>query len=82
MTTDLHSAHAHSANHRAEIDASTLCGCFYCGAVVPVSKIKDWVDGGKTALCPLCGIDSVLADASGLPVTEAAFLSAMNRHWF
>lgn len=79
---DQKSAHAHSAHHRAEIEASDRCGCFFCGAVFPASEILDWVDGGQTALCPRCGIDSVLGDASDLPVTEAAFLTAMNRHWF
>ncbi len=82
MTIDLHGAHAHSARHRAEIEASDRCGCFCCGAVFPASEILDWVDGGQTALCPRCGIDSVLGDASGLWVTDPAFLTAMNRHWF
>jgi hypothetical protein len=50
------------------------------------SAITDWIDEnsagvGQTALCATCGIDSVIGDRSGFPITEA-FLSAMNRYWF
>ena len=84
--TKLQSAHSHSANHRAEIRASKLCGCFYCRTVYPPDKIKDWVDEdskgeGQTALCPKCGIDSVIGDASGLRLTPK-FLAAMHTYWF
>jgi hypothetical protein len=40
------------------------------------------LDDGSCAVCPRCGIDSVIGDASGLPVAEPAFLDEMNRHWF
>ena len=36
---------------------------------------------GRTALCPKCGIDSVLGDKSGYPM-EKDFLQAMNKVWF
>jgi len=35
-----------------------------------------------TALCPHCGIDSVIGSASGYPVSEPQFLKAMHDHWF
>lgn len=40
------------------------------------------VEGENTALCPHCGIDALIGDASGLPVTDAAFLLEMHAHWF
>jgi hypothetical protein len=49
------------------------------------AKITEWIDGPGaegTALCPNCGIDSVIGDASGLPVADAGFLDEMNAHWF
>jgi hypothetical protein len=63
-----------------------LCGCFYCRAIHPPSEITEWVDedpagGGQTALCPRCGIDSVIGDSSGFPVT-LEFLEEMHRCWF
>jgi hypothetical protein len=81
MPEDIVAAHIHAARHRDEVLSSELCGCFYCGKVFPPAEIVDWTDGGKTALCPKCGIDSVLGAASGFPVT-GEFLGEMNKHWF
>ncbi|OWK39493.1 hypothetical protein FRUB_06056 [Fimbriiglobus ruber] len=36
---------------------------------------------GNTALCPKCGIDSVIGTGSGYPVT-AEFLEQMYEKWF
>ena len=78
-------AHDRSRNHRAEILKSETCGCFYCLKNFSPSQITEWcdeVDGvGQTALCPFCGIDSVIGSASGYPVDQA-FLKAMNKVWF
>ena len=80
-------AHQHSANHRAEIESSDRCGCFYCLAVFGPANISDWIDevegldSGTTALCPRCGIDSVIGSASGYPI-EKAFLEQMKGYWF
>ena len=79
-------AHRHSIRHHDEVMRSESCGCFYCGGVFAPTKIKEWVDDGesssdKTALCPHCGIDSVIGSASGFPITPE-FLKRMNKHWF
>ena len=81
--TDVIAAHAHSIRHRPEVEASRLAGCFYCRAIYPPAEITEWVDDvtGETAICPRCGIDSVIGDASGYPVTDD-FLTRMNTHWF
>ena len=86
MTTLDHiRAHRHSIRHRDEVLASEICGCFYCGAIFPPDDITEWTDEwesiGQTALCPRCGIDSVIGAESGYPVT-AEFLSHMKGHWF
>jgi len=44
-------------------------------------QIAEWVDEDDTALCPICGVDSVLADGSGLLITKD-FLEAMQAVWF
>jgi hypothetical protein len=54
--------------------------------IFPPADIDEWVDEnehgvGQTAICPRCGIDSVIGDASGYPVT-VEFLSQMHRVWF
>ncbi len=79
-------AHRHSIRHRTEISGSEVCGCFYCLAIYPPSEIAEWVDeddnGNRvTAICPRCGIDSVIGSKSGYPIT-ADFLNKMHRHWF
>jgi len=81
-------AHDRSSKHRAEILASDHCACFYCLATFPPSAVQPWTDVstdsglGQTALCPKCGIDSVLGSAaSGVALTDH-FLEEMHRYWF
>lgn len=59
------------------------CGCFYCLEIFFSSEIVDWSDdkNGRTAWCPECGIDSILLESSGFPIT-LDFMEAMHRHWF
>jgi hypothetical protein len=78
---ELERAHRASIRHRAAILASNECGCFYCLARFAPAEIESWADAGETALCPRCGIDSVLGDGCGV-VIDDAFLAAMRRHWF
>lgn len=84
-TSDVIRAHRHCSSHREEILASALCGCFYCGAVFAPTEIDEWVDEwkdvGQTAMCPHCGIDSVIGSESGYLITPA-FLAAMHAYWF
>lgn len=74
-------AHKHSRLNRIEIEKSKNCGCFYCLEVFSPKEIDDWIDGEQTAICPYCGIDSVIGDASGYPITKE-FLQEMKNHWF
>lgn len=78
----LREAHAHSSYHWGELYHSAVCGCFYCCEMFDFNEIEDWTDKGVTALCPECGIDAVIGEASGFPVDDVAFLQAMKRHWF
>ena len=84
---DYIAAHDFSIRHEEQILASEVCGCFYCLQIFGPSQIVEWIDepqemrGGRTALCPKCGIDSVIGSASGYPVTNA-FLKRMQKKWF
>ncbi len=78
----LKAAHKRSIHHRPEIESSVNCGCFYCCTTFIPSAIKEWVDDNDTAICPQCDIDSIVGDASGYPVTDPEFLSAMHQFWF
>ncbi|CAN5360026.1 hypothetical protein BH11ACT6_BH11ACT6_02580 [soil metagenome] len=84
LPADVRDAHVHCNLNRAALEQSTICGCFYCCRVYSPEAIDEWVDelsGGQTALCPGCGIDSVIADRSGYPITEE-FIQKMNSYWF
>ena len=78
----LNAAHQRSSLHSLELKASDACGCFYCRKIFAPTDITEWVDDEDTALCPKCGIDSVIGSRSGYPVTSTDFLKAMHAHWF
>lgn len=71
-----------AALHRRSTSNRTLmagrCGCFHCLSTFTAENVAQWVDDGQTALCPVCGIDSVLPDI-GLDVP---MLEQMHRRWF
>jgi hypothetical protein len=82
MAADDHiKAHHACFRHRAQLMASESCGYFYCLETFAPDAIEEWVDDGQTALCPCCGIDSVIGSASGYPV-DRDFLSTMQQRWF
>lgn len=79
VDVDLIGAHTHASMHRDSMRG--LCGCFGCLETFEVRIVKEWIDGGSTALCPFCGIDSVIGAESGYPI-EGWFLLRMQEHWF
>ena len=78
---ELSAARRVSWRHRAQVEAAPRCGCFYCLAVFAPGEIGKWVDEGDTAVCPRCGIDSVIPEAAGISL-RPALLQAMRRRWF
>lgn len=74
-------AHKHASRHRVEIEGSTRCGCFFCFRTFPPTSIKAWTDASQTALCPGCGVDSVIGSASSHRLDDA-FLRKMHGHFF
>lgn len=84
---DLKKAHGLSTLNRHAIDASNQIGCFYCERIWDPLEfpIKKWIDespGDKnaTAMCPFCGVDSILAKLSVGEIT-IRMLDLMNRRW-
>ncbi len=79
-------AHYYSSNHKPELTKDKLCGCFYCLRIFDPIEIAEWLDSENgdprgTALCPYCGIDSVIGESSGYPIT-VDFLKKMRDYWF
>ena len=84
MPQEYHEAHEACFKNWRLLKKSKMCGCFYCLETYPASEVVDWCDEKdrrRTALCPYCGIDSVIPDASGWPL-DADFLKEMKYWWF
>ncbi|MBU3537649.1 cytoplasmic protein [Polynucleobacter sp. UK-Gri1-W3] len=82
---ELETAHKHSLANRKTIQKSEQCSCFYCCCVFPATMVEQWLSEangqGDTGWCPRCGVDSLIGDASGIPLTPS-FLAAMNGKYF
>ena len=74
-------SHKLSSNHYDDIRISVICGCFHCCRKFLPKEINEWVDDGNTALCPYCGVDAVLGNASGWAISETLLID-MYRRWF
>ncbi|MDO4847192.1 MAG: cytoplasmic protein [Clostridiaceae bacterium] len=87
MKYDLEKAHKFSCNNMPELKKDKLCGCFHCLTMFDPADIEDWIilpcecDRLGTAVCPYCGIDSVIGSYSGFPIT-IDFLEAMYKKFF
>lgn len=84
---DFIAAHEFSSNHKPELEKDRICGCFCCLEIFDPQEIEEWIiedtpiDRRGTAICPRCGIDSVIGESSGYPITRE-FLQKMNDCWF
>ncbi|MCI8914627.1 MAG: cytoplasmic protein [Lawsonibacter sp.] len=83
---DLKAAHNAARFNRDTLVQAGKCGCFYCLKIFTPLEIEEWCpeeeDGEEvTAICPHCGVDSVIGDNCGFPITQE-FLAAMHGRWF
>lgn len=85
---DFIEAHKFSNNNMPALKKDTLCGCFYCIKIFNPIEISEWIisksnncDKLGTAKCPYCGMDSIISESSGYPITDS-FLTKMKDHWF
>ena len=64
---DVNKIHKLSFCNEESIRKSKKCGCYYCINIFDASEVKEFLHEKRynksTALCPRCGIDSVLGDA-------------------
>jgi hypothetical protein len=72
--------HRHTRANRMELEASEACGCIACERIYFPSEIVRWLEDG-TALCPHCGVDTVVGSASGIPIIPGVLRRAHER-WF
>ena len=83
--TDMQSKlyHSHTIRNREEINLSEYCHCICCTKSYPSPIVINFIkDGdGETALCPYCGIDSIIGDSCGLEINQE-ILTELNKRWF
>lgn len=77
---DYITAHEYCMFNGRLLEHDKRCGCFHCLKVFDTKELE-WVDFGLTALCPYCGIDAVIGESAGYPLTEE-FLEKMRDYWF
>ena len=57
--------------------------CYYCCKIFDSKEVVDFIkekDGDSTALCPRCGIDTLISDSQAELSPE--FIKAMQQHYF
>jgi hypothetical protein len=81
-SSKLEALHRLTIHNRTKIESVDRCACFYCKKYFAPSEIEEWVDGAEdTAVCPFCGIDSVLPEEQAEPL-EIGVIDAMHTYWF
>ena len=74
-------ASTYSIYNMKELKKSKKAGCYHCTSIFDSSDITETVDHGETAMCPKCGIDSVLPESSPF-ILDLETLAILNRYWF
>lgn len=71
----------YATNNKQPLSEGGLAGCYYCLNIYPANEVVDFIEQEKTALCPKCGIDSVLPETSGYPLNKIV-LQELRNFWF
>jgi len=85
---NLQELHKHCRNNRKEIKQGAKAGCFYCLEIFPKEDVVEYTTprkGGGTedAICPKCGIDSVLSQSIFPTLNDLKkVLRPMQTEWF
>ena len=66
--------------NKTRIASSRQAGCYHCCKIYPAESVTLFTDNGQTAICPECGVDSVLGSASGIELTVEN-LEKINKEW-
>ena len=72
--------HDEASCHKNRLDG--ILGCFHCLQMFTKASIKEWIDYEQTALCPYCGIDSVISIECLDVESFKILLEIMEKYWF
>ena len=75
--------HQFSSSNMQDFEENKKCGCFYCCKIFDSDEISQYIDDddGDTAVCPYCGVDSVIGEGHGFEISEE-LLKKMHDFWF
>lgn len=79
--SDLLAVHKFCTGNKEQLMSDRVCECFHCLSIYDPKEIHAWIDKGTTGLCPHCGVDAILSESSGYPITKE-FLQKMHGRWF
>ena len=77
----LKKAHDHTIYNREEIEKSGTVYCISCQESMAPSEITEFVDEGRTGLCPHCGMDALIGEACGIQLTDT-LLKRLHKKYF
>ena len=84
----LEELHKYSFGNKERIERSNKCGCFYCGKIFNSEDVDYFIhekSGVETAVCPYCGIDSVIGDENKevehIEITDELLKNMKNRYF-
>lgn len=58
-----------SFKNKEDVMKSSYCGCYNCTKIFTPDLIVEYMDNGQTAVCPYCGIDSIIGSSMGYDLT-------------
>lgn len=73
--------HLRTYLNASDFQSGKECCCIYCQRFFPTDKVVEFVDDDDTALCPYCGIDSVIALGADVEVSKE-LLAELNKRYF
>lgn len=75
--------HKYCTNNHKSLSKAKKCGCFYCCTIFNPAEIVEWVEQDDSAVCPHCGIDSVIPESeTGEYELTEELLKEMYKVWF
>lgn len=76
---DLEAIHDLCIGNEQRLQVATQAGCFDCMSIFPAVEVKAWLEDKpvRSALCPKCSSDAVLADGS---TTYNSFADALEAY--
>ena len=73
--------HTYASHNKKLIEKSEKCYCFHCKNAFESTRIERYLVNEETALCPECGMDSIIPDSIDESIDENTILE-MHDYWF